>query len=119
MRAARLQPPGKSVNHHSQKRKAFSLGRAGKVEGQGADAVVEIGKESLQILAPRPTPRSEARYRNGFYVIRLRARPTAGGGTILTTPSAEVHGSAPYRQALFRPGAIHFAIWDLRRSHVI
>lgn len=62
----------------------------------------------------------EVRYRNGMYVIRLPARLyRQPGGAIMTTPAAEVYGSAPYAQALFRPGDIHFAIWDLPRLRVI
>jgi hypothetical protein len=62
----------------------------------------------------------EVRYQNGIYVIRLWAqfyrRP---GGAIETTRAAEVYGSAPYPQAFFNPGTIHFAIWDLRRLRII
>jgi hypothetical protein len=62
----------------------------------------------------------EVRYQNGVFVIRLRARLyRRPGGAIETTRTAEVYGSTPYPQALFRAGTIHFAIWDLRRLRVV
>lgn len=62
----------------------------------------------------------EARYKDGVYMIRLRARLyRRPGGAIEGRQAAEVYGSAPYPRALFRPGAIHFAIWDLSRLRVI
>jgi hypothetical protein len=56
----------------------------------------------------------------GRYVIRVRGRLLRRpGAALVTSRTAELHGSAPYRDALHQDGSVHFAIWPLAAIDVI